>query len=314
MDVGRLHTFAISFSVSIGGAVCILDGFEIGWNKLKVFQTAQLSLRLQRPSKELKMQIKDKLRNSAYATLRILTGPGNGIRAVLTYHSVGVDASYSVRNGLFEKQIEFLKSRFQIVLLKELREAISSTDSNTGIACITFDDGYKDNYEKALPILERYKVKASFFIATGFLGSVLKTSSDERQMMNASQVRELARLGHEIGAHTISHPKLTEISLEAARKEIQESKKILQELTGDKLSSFAYPKGCFSHDLKTIVAECGFSYAVITSDKLLSEPIDWLAIPRVGVFRSLDMAAFKARLSPAGALYDTLRIRKLTNA
>ncbi len=125
----------------------------------------------------------------------------------------------SIPVDTFARQTKILSERFDIVRLRDLREAIATDSDETNLACLISDDGYEDNDENALPVLEGLGVKATFFIATGFLGKSFSTSRGSSPMMDSTQVRELAALGHEIGAHTVTHPKLTRMPLEKARIE-----------------------------------------------------------------------------------------------
>ncbi|MGH7770918.1 MAG: polysaccharide deacetylase family protein [Candidatus Binatia bacterium] len=228
---------------------------------------------------------------------------------ILLYHSIGKDAPHSVPLPMFEQQMEILVRRFQVIRLRDLPAALASASADANIACVTFDDGYWDNYECALPVLERFGIKATFFIATGFLGKSFRTFAGEYPMMTAAQVRELAALGHEIGAHTVSHPKLTKVSLETARAEVEGSNRFLEELLATEVMSFAYPKGDYNQAVKTLLTALGFRVAVTIQEGLVDGNPDWLALPRVWVGNKLDLKAFEAKISPAMRWYAQLRGR-----
>lgn len=176
------------------------------------------------------MSLKDLAREACYRLLYAWAGQGQGIRVILLYHSVGGKPPFSVPLNAFKQQMELLVERFRIVRLCDLPETLANEPLETNFACVTFDDGYRDNYEVALPILDRLGIKATFFIATGFVGKSFRSSFGEHTMMDASQVEKLARAGHEIGAHTINHPKLTQVPLERAWQEIDTSKQFLENL------------------------------------------------------------------------------------
>jgi len=88
-----------------------------------------------------------------------------------------------------------LTERFKIVRLCDLPKAMATEPPETNLACVTFDDGYRDNYERVLPVLEGKVIKATFFIASGFLGKTFRTFTGECAMLEARQVQELAALG-----------------------------------------------------------------------------------------------------------------------
>ena len=74
------------------------------------------------------------------------------------------------------------------------------------LTCLTFDDGSADNYEVSLGALEKFGIKATFFLIPGLLGGKLATQFGDQPLMEVSQAREIAALGHEIGAHTMTTP------------------------------------------------------------------------------------------------------------
>lgn len=251
------------------------------------------------------MTLQNLARNLIYGLLSRLTGPGRGVRVILMYHSVGVNALNSVRRTDYEAQMEMLVERFTTARVSDLFRA-SPRDADN-VVCVTFDDGYLDNYEVALPVLEQLGIKATFFVATGFLNGRMPTSVGEVPMMTSDHVRELANLGHEIGAHTKSHLRLTTIPLEAARREVAMSKEYLESLLGREVVSFAYPRGAFDEQVKTLVDSLGFRVAVTTREGLVGSDPDWLALPRVWISRTLSAGAFKAKTSPAVEWYARFR-------
>lgn len=253
------------------------------------------------------MSVRDLARNTIYRLLYGFTGPGQGTRVILLYHSVGSDAPHSIPVSAFKQQMEFLAECFKVVRLCDLPEVMALESSNANIACITFDDGCRDNYDCALPVLEHFGIRVTFFIATGFLDKAFPTFAGEYPMMTCAQVRELATLGHEIGAHTTSHPKLTKVPLEIARAEVEDSKRFLEDLLRNEVVSFAYPKGNYNEAVRVLVESLGFRAAVTIRERLVSASPDWLALPRVWISNTLGMGAFKAKTSPAVDWYARLR-------
>ncbi|MCL6443034.1 MAG: polysaccharide deacetylase family protein [Alicyclobacillus sp.] len=109
---------------------------------------------------------------------------------------------------------------------------------------ITFDDGYRDNVEYALPILERFGVKALFFVITGKIGQSLDRERDPwKEYMTWDELRDIQKAGHMIGAHTVSHPKLHELSVKDAQRETEQSILEIGRQIGVNPVHFAYPYG-----------------------------------------------------------------------
>lgn len=122
---------------------------------------------------------------------------------------------------------------------------------------LTFDDGYKDFFETAYPELKKRNMKAVSFIITNDIG--------KDQYMNESEIKEISKNGIEIGSHTLSHPDLSKLANDKANKEISDSKKTLEDLTGGKVISFCYPSGKYSSETETSVKTAGYKYAVTTN-------------------------------------------------
>lgn len=117
------------------------------------------------------------------------------------------------------------------------------------IVTTSWDDGHVLDLRLA-EILNRYGLRGTFYIARDFL----------KDRLSISQIRELAK-AHEIGAHTLSHPILTEISLEQAKAEIEGSKHWLEDLLGKKVTAFCYPRGQHNLALQKLVADASFRLA-----------------------------------------------------
>jgi peptidoglycan/xylan/chitin deacetylase (PgdA/CDA1 family) len=250
--------------------------------------------------------LRDLTRNAAYRSLSVLAR-GRPAHLILLYHSVGGGSASSVPADAFAAQMALVAERFTVVPLSELRHARSNGGRDQNLACITFDDGYRDNYEHALPILERHGLRASFFPATSFLGGRFRSWAADHPMMTAEQVRTLATLGHEIGAHSVTHRKLTQLPADAVRRETADSKSLLEDLTGRPVHAFAYPKGAYDDAVQRAVADAGFAVAVTIREGVLADAPDWLALPRVGVHDGLGLKAFAAKLSMAAQWYHRLR-------
>jgi peptidoglycan/xylan/chitin deacetylase (PgdA/CDA1 family) len=154
---------------------------------------------------------------------------------------------------------------------------------------LTFDDGYESTYQYAVPQLSRFGFKAVFFVlgAAAMKFNVWDTESGDEvpaRLIGGREVLRLSQQGHEIGAHTMSHPRLTEISLESARQEIMASREALRQVIGQDVVSFAYPYGYLNSAIKDIVRDSGFGFAAATDTGGLHLSDDLFQIFRVSVF------------------------------
>jgi peptidoglycan/xylan/chitin deacetylase (PgdA/CDA1 family) len=120
------------------------------------------------------------------------------------------------------------------------------------IISLTFDDGWRSQYTNALPLLEKYDFKATFYIITQEL-----YRTNESYML-ADQVVEIHNKGHEIGSHSITHPSLPYHFWKDKCHEIHGSKKVLESLLGSEVKSFAYPYGRYNEKIIRIVDDSGY--------------------------------------------------------
>ena len=139
---------------------------------------------------------------------------------VLRYHSVAdpedradlyLAESLSISSEDFEKQVRFLARHFSIVPLEDLVQRLrQGKPPYRNALAITFDDGYRDNYLRAFPILQRYQAPATFYLTTGCIeNKQILWTARLRYMLTVSQVRQL----------TLTHPKVETFQLPEAREE-----------------------------------------------------------------------------------------------
>lgn len=148
----------------------------------------------------------------------------------------------------FRAYCRFFRKYFRVVSLGELLQTVASGGDLSGLLVITFDDGYKDNYELAAKELVRLGLPACFFLVTNFISSDLIPSWDAKRSirtrwMTWDDVRALHAQGFEIGAHTMNHVDLSAVSTEDAISEITGSKERLERELEEAVVYFSYPYG-----------------------------------------------------------------------
>jgi len=145
----------------------------------------------------------------------------------------------------FDAQMDFLSKYYTPISEQEIIKAINTGRSIKYSVWITFDDGYKDNYANAYPILKKYNIPATFFVATGYTNKTSKASLDcgEPNFMSWEELKEISRNNMSIGTHTVSHRILSGLSDKELEKEILDSKNEIEQRLGIKAISFAYPRG-----------------------------------------------------------------------
>ncbi|HEX8692843.1 MAG TPA: polysaccharide deacetylase family protein [Longimicrobium sp.] len=166
----------------------------------------------------------------------------------------------------FARYLDFFARHFRVVPLSELLARLEAGGSAGGRLAITFDDGYRDNYEVAAPLLRARGLPACFFVAAELIGSRTQPWWDAEygaraEWMTWDQVRALHAEGFEIGAHTLSHADLGRTHGEAAEREIAGCRARLERELGAPVTLFSFPYGAahrMTEENRARVARAGF--------------------------------------------------------
>ena len=276
----------------------------------------------------------------------------------------------------FEKQIRYFCRSYEILPLEILVQYIQQGECLPEKAvAITFDDGYKDNYLYAYPILKRYDVPATIFLTTGHIGTgelfwsdkvryvihhatkeqleldelgtyALQSKSDKvfatykiieglkklpverknlliqrliavcqvdipanlgkESILSWDEVREMSNSGITFGAHTVSHPILTNLHLQQAKWEIIKSKEDIEKELQQPVKFFAYPNGTyrdFNDEIAEFVKDCGFTCAVTMVPEWITQQANLYKLGRIGMRNNFN--EFKVLFS---GLYHDFRL------
>lgn len=182
---------------------------------------------------------------------------------IFIYHSVRPQPSkhwngYEVTPELFEKELKYLKDNgYRTITLDELRDDLLAGEiGNTKPVVLTFDDGWQNQYKYAFPLLKKYNMIATFYIYTNPIG--------KKHFLNWDEIKEMNNFGMTIADHTLSHPYLKKISLEEVKRQVTESKKIIEEHLGKPVLHFASPFGYTDPKIIKIIEETGYTTARTT--------------------------------------------------
>ncbi len=159
---------------------------------------------------------------------------------------------------VFHELVEDDINSFESVKIEVFEKLLQLTECKTGIHknsenfdfIITFDDGYKSDVRIALPLLQKYKAKAIFFIAIKNIGL--------DGFMNWEDVRLLNKCGMEIGSHSLTHPNFKLLTSEEVEFELRESKRIIEEKVNCEIKSFAFPYGASSKYAVQLAMNLGY--------------------------------------------------------
>lgn len=182
----------------------------------------------------------------------------------------------------FRGDIELLReSGFQFVTVADLAKLAGGERLPPGYVTLSFDDGMQDNYAVALPILQDLGVPATVYVISGLIGQANPwfAAGSGTRMMTEDELRELHAAGIEIGAHTVSHPDLTELDYDACLAEMRESKEALERITGAPVETFAYPFCLWNETAREAAHDAGFLAAVSCGAKSAYHPYSmWRAM------------------------------------
>lgn len=226
---------------------------------------------------------------------------------ILMYHMVSEandpnESRYCCPPRKFKKQMAYLKTAgYRVIGLDELVNNLSKDDLiPQKSVVITLDDGYRDNWENAFPILQEYGFPATVFVISKLLGYtnewMRKDGYQIRELLSWSELKEMVANGITIGAHTETHPSLTEIDIGSAKQEILGAKKELEDGLARPIHFFAYPYGNLNDSVKKVVEESGYKSACSTVSGFNRKDVDPYALRRLDVYGTDSIFQFALKL------------------
>lgn len=251
-------------------------------------------------------------------------GPGGaeGPRAhhlVLLYHSVGTHPGrqiepFTVDPGVFAGQVDaLLAAGYRCLTLSELLDAVPRAGGHR-LAAVTFDDGYADFAEHALPALAERSVPSTLYATTGWLrGGGRPAHGPTDEMLAWSQLPELLAAGVEVGAHSHRHRHMDTLRPEAALDELLRPRRLLEQALQVPVRSFAYPHGYSSPLVRRLAREAGYDSAVGVRNALTHTGDDRYAVARVMLGATTSPEQFASWLDqrgvPEAATHELWRTR-----
>jgi len=230
-----------------------------------------------------------------------------GLR-ILLYHRVADDKDpLSIAPRRFREHMDHLSAEgYRAVGLMEALALLDGGELPPKVLGLTFDDGFADVRDEALPILAEHGFQATVFVTTGVTGGRFRFpwySGPQPPVLSWDEVAELDREGTlRFEAHTVSHPSLLAVDDTVARDEIRDSRHELEQRLGRAVSAFAYPAGLFGERVRRLVAEAGYAAAVTCEPGVNLPSSDRFALHRSQIDRGDRLMDFKAKI---GGGHDT---------
>jgi peptidoglycan/xylan/chitin deacetylase (PgdA/CDA1 family) len=235
----------------------------------------------------------------------------NRCASILMYHSVGKnEAFFTVTPEEFEWQVEYVvKKGFKTLKISDLVEILIEGGDISNCVVFTFDDGYKDNYEHAFKNLKKYNVPATIFLITGEIGTKdVMHAGSKWDMLSEADISEMHDSGLiEFMPHTVSHSKLSEVSIDEAEKEIRDSRNVIEGILGYKADIFAYPYGNFNDVHTKILKDLSWSGAVTVKEGLVTLDSDIYLLPRNSIDKTTSRIQFNGKISRSIERYQILK-------
>lgn len=227
---------------------------------------------------------------------------------ILCYHRVcpikerGPDSpSLCLTPEQFSKQMFLLKVfGYHPITVQNLIAALEERKLPPSKAvCITFDDGYKDNYLYAFPILKRFSYPATIFLVTEFIGMKNSWDSGAVPLLNMNEIEEMMLYGEfEFGSHTERHLDLSQADETLVKKELEFSKKKIEEITSRFDIPFCYPYSRLNPLAKELVKEAGFICGFAGDEGPMEQKQDLFQLMRIQIFPSTSLFGFWKKLQP----------------
>jgi peptidoglycan/xylan/chitin deacetylase (PgdA/CDA1 family) len=226
---------------------------------------------------------------------------------VLCYHSIacGWDNAVSVEPADFEKHCRLLARRGRVVPLSAVADRLAvGSAAPRGLDVLTFDDGFADFAEIAVPILRKYELPATMYIVSGSLTEAgVPTNwvtgvapADAPPLLSADQIRELHAEGFSFGSHTMAHQDMPTLSEAECVADFKQSRELLSDLLGEPVTSLAYPFGRHAPHVREAAEKAGYSFALALPDS--AEEPSRFAVDRTGVYRGNGIMRFRIKTSP----------------
>lgn len=233
---------------------------------------------------------------------------------ILMYHRIATVSGD--RNALpaekFEKQLSYLSSHgYHSITINQLQDYfLQKKKLPSKPVILTFDDGYKDNFTTALPLLQKHHHVGNVFPISDWIDKENKWENFGKELtttMSKNELQKWQAAGHYIGSHTVSHPFLTRCSRAETAEELEKSKKHLETLTGNRIECICYPYGDFNGVVVEEAERAGYKLGlgIFYNVPLWSQNL--LALPRIPIPSKQKMWEFKLKVSSVHIIFVGLR-------
>jgi peptidoglycan/xylan/chitin deacetylase (PgdA/CDA1 family) len=210
---------------------------------------------------------------------------------VLMYHSIGSEQNNDavIAKEHFMEQMTYLyQHHYQPISLDDLQAYLAERkELPIKPVLITFDDGYRDTYEIALPVLKQYHFRSVLFIPAGEAG----------KRLSWQELQEMKAAGMEIASHSVNHHSLGDLSPAEQQQEIRDSKEQLDRFLHQNTRYFCYPNGSYTEDTVQLLQANGYKLAFTIDPGWVKLGDNPFTLRRIWMGNSIDLGHLEERLS-----------------
>jgi len=259
---------------------------------------------------------------------------------ILMYHSISESNERRMHlyyetctsAGVFAEHMKFLyENKYKVIKLDQAVKILKSSDTNFPVyrsnygtqktqatqqtlvpnalnkqkfVVLTFDDGFRDFYKEAFPVLQNYRFPATMFLPTAYIDNK-RLRFKGKECLSWEEVRELRSKGVIFGSHTVNHPILNTLKKAQIEFELKHSKKQIEDEIGETIECFSYPFAFpeedkeFIKSLRSMLKQWGYKYGVSTRVGTNGKNVDILFLKRIPVNSFDDPRFFQSKLEGA---------------
>jgi peptidoglycan/xylan/chitin deacetylase (PgdA/CDA1 family) len=212
---------------------------------------------------------------------------------ILCYHSISEskDNELLLSPEKFKSQLKYLKDNgYTPITMDELYNFLKNNKSiPEKSVVITFDDGYRDNYTTAFPILKEFGFKATVYVISNFVENDL--------YMTKAQIKEMSDWGIDIESHTDNHEDLSKLTLDQQYETMKKSKEQLETILSKKVDYIAYPFGKFNVNTRKVAEKAGYKLGFSLAGGLADKGDNAYNIDRLYISNNYTIDEFITKLT-----------------